>query len=441
MEMVTSTPPSTGETVDSWSAPQVVVILLCCAAYMLDGMDVLIMSYIAPSLARDWHVDPATLGIVFSAGFFGMLLGGLFVAPLADIIGRRPVILGSLLMMAIVMTATGCATSIWTMMILRGIVGIALGALVASTSALGAELAPKNRQSMAVGLIQTGYPLGSAITGVVSIWAIPAIGWHNVLIGAGFVTFLLVPIAYFLLPESTSFLIKKRPKNALVRVNRIRSKLSQQALKELPPVPNPTSSKSPINHLFANGLWRSTLLLWVSTIASSVALFFVISWIPKLAAQAGRGPTEAIIAGIVYNTGAWTGTLLMAVLAIRIRPNRITAILLFGGAVTLVIFGSLVMPAGWLLFVAFLIGVSVQGGFNSFPGLAALIYRAEIRSTGIGWAIGVGRGGAVLGPAIGGYLLHYEIPVPVIFAVFAVPLVIAGVSASFIQPRTRVVPE
>lgn len=416
-----------------WTALQLLVVALCFIVNMLDGMDVLILSYIAPTLQEDWGIGADRMGVVFSAGILGMAIGGIVIAPLADFFGRRLLVLGSLATSTAAMLLSGFAPGVPELMLLRVFVGIGIGAVLASMAALIAEYAPDRDRNFAVGLLYAGYPLGAILTGVVAAWAIPVFGWKAVLGGAGVVSAAMLPVLLFLLPESMEFLIKRRPKGALEKLNRVLARLGRPQLAALPIVSEAQRSVAGVAGLFTQGRAVSTLLLWGAMISGFMALWFIISWIPKLAILSGLDKSQGIYAGTIFNAGAFAGTILLGWIARRAPLQRVILVFLVAAAAAMMLFGSVRMPVVLVLTVAFFIGVLLQGGFNGIYPLAARLYPAEVRSTGIGWTTGIGRIGAVLGPALGGVLIERQTPLWIVFAVFAAPAAIGAVLAFFVR--------
>ncbi len=418
---------------DNWTARQIVVVAICFLLNMLDGMDVLILSYIAPALSADWKISPESLGVVFSASLAGMAAGGLLIAPLADRFGRRKLILTALLMMTAAMFASGLARDVGELIVSRFVVGIGIGTVLASMAALTAEYAPARHRTFAVGFLQAGYPVGATITGFVVAQHIDIHGWQAMLLGAATLCAISIPLVVFLLPESIEFLLARRPRNALERANRLLVSLGRAPLDADPPAASARSNRVGLKGLFGDGRAAGTILLWLAIMFSFMTLYFVISWIPKLAVEAGLPATQAIYAGAIYNVGAFIGTSSIGLVAMRFDLRRLILVYMLLAAMALVVFGAVAMPLAATLLTAFLIGVFVQGGFNGCYPLAASLYPAEARSTGLGWAMGVGRIGAVIGPMLGGFLLAEKVSLPIIFAIFAVPVVLAGACASLVR--------
>lgn len=417
--------PDDPRTAGGWSRLQVTVVALCFLLNMLDGADLLIMSFIAPQLALDWSVSPERLGILFSASLAGMAVGCLLVAPMADRFGRRRMIMIALAIVAASMFASGATTDVVQLGIARFFVGVGVGTIGVSMTAMAAEYAPRRYSSFAVGLVQAGWPLGSVITAFTAAALLDHTGWQVLLTGIGVLSLILLVIVAVALPESMVFLERRQPPGALETLNGLRGRLGQPPLGALP-VPPADAVPIRVQSLFIGSLARQSLILWTAVTLGYFVLYFAISWIPKLSAQAGLPVRDAIYAGASYNVGAFLGTALMSWLAIRHALNRLVAGFFMLGAGAMLVFGGVSMPVALTLLSAVFVGVFVNGGFNGFWGLAAALYPAEIRSTGIGWALGVGRIGAVLGPIVGGFLVGAGFPIATIFAIYAVPLLLAA---------------
>ena len=425
-----------------WSSLSLLTVALCFLINAVDGMNVFLLSYLAPSVAADWHLSSTTLGEVFSAGLAGMAIGGLLIAPLGDRLGRRPLILASLLTMSLGMILSGYAPSVLALILARVIVGIGIGTVLACMTALVAEFAPAHRRSFAVGLLQGGYPVGATITGFVTAWAIAFHSWRFILLASGFGSLALFPVTFLLLPESASFLLHiQRPAAAssLRRINRLRARLHAAPLTSLPtPAGNtPLQPRNrPLRTLLGTHLRHDTLLLWTAIFFGFMVLYSVLSWIPRLAIDAGLNPKSGIYAGAVYNIGAFVGTLLLARLADSSGLKRLIAGFLLAAAVLLILFGGVHMPVALVLLTAFAIGLTLQGGFNGIYPLATCVYPVQVRSSGLGWAMGLGRAGGILGPWLAGLILSFHLPQIVLFLALAFPLLITALCARSVRQPT-----
>lgn len=409
---------------ERWTPLQILVVAICAVINALDGMDLLIMSYVAPAMAADWNVGLAALGVVFSAGLAGMMVGCVALAPFADTWGRRPTVLLALALMTAGAIGSGFANDLVVFSALRALTGIGIGTLLASVAALVSEYGPPRHRSLAMGIFQAGYPVGAVATGLVSMVTIPAFGWKATLIGAGVISAAMLPVVWALLPESVSFLETRQPSEALARSNKLRRQMGWPELAALPPREEAGSLPKP-RDLLARDLWRSTVTLWMATFLSFAVLYFVTSWIPKLAVEGGLSQSKALWAGSIFNFGGAAGGLLIGWLAIRRPIGGLIAVFFVACAVLMMIFAQQ-MPLALVLLTAFALGLTLQGGFTGFYSLSAQLYPPRVRGAGIGWAVGIGRGGAIIGPMAGGALLAAKMPLWITFACFAVPLIVAG---------------
>ena len=416
---------------------QFIVIAACFVLNILDGFDVLAISFTAPSISEEWSIQPVTLGVVFSAGLIGMTLGALFLAPLTDVIGRRVMVLAALTVISVAMYLTGTVTALWQLILLRAIAGLGIGSMLASLTSMSAEYSPLRHRNLVITFVSTGYPVGATIGGLVAAWMIPEFGWRSVFYAGGILTAVMIPIVMLLMPESLHFLVSKQPAQALTKINRILVRLKQSKLDKLPDIrATSTIQKPTVSSLFKTDK-TSTLLLWLAFFMCFMTLYFLLSWIPKIVVDAGLPLEKGIYTGIAFNVGAFFGVVLLGYWAdIKgLRPLIFWFCIL--GSLLMVVFGFSPALVTLLLLLSILIGFFVDGGFAGLYPVAARIYPTEIRTTGVGWAIGAGRCGAIVGPYLGGLLISYNWSISVSFIVFAIPLVIAAFATNAI-PSTNI---
>lgn len=406
---------------------QITVFVICVLMNMLDGMDVMVIAYAAPPLADAWSIGPATLGTVFSAGLLGMTLGAMFLAPLADRIGRRNMIMICILVMGSGTLATAYAQNVTHLILLRIASGLGIGAMLATSATMAAEFLPQRLKNVGVSLVFAGYPAGAVLSGLVAAWIIPAYGWTSIFIFAGVATLLtIIPVA-LLLPESMEFLTRSGNSNALDKVNGVLRRMGMDPLAGLPERGGERIKRASVKALFAPERKVATTWLWIAFFTSFATLYFLISWIPKLATNTGLSLELAIYAGTVFNLGAFFGILTQGTFSHLFGLRRVIATFLLATAVLMMLFGLWERP--WVILLMFgLIGFGVQGGFVGLYAVAARLYPTEIRNTGIGWGIGAGRTGAILGPKIGGTLVGIGLGMTMNFIIFALPLVVAAVA-------------
>ena len=429
---------------------QFTTIFICFLMNMLDGMDVMVVSYAAPAIAKLWTISPQAMGSVFSAGLFGMTLGTLFIAPRADIVGRRTIILLSALIMGVTVFSTCWAQSVEQLLFFRFISGLGIGSMLASTATLASEYAPTKTKDSWVSFVMSGYPIGAVLSGLAAAQIIPTYGWQAMFQTAGVATLITVPFIFFFLSESLDFLLKKRPTGALEKANAILSKMNKPTLLELPPlsisdvgfrisegvtdIPYPISEieKPSVTSLLTPERKLSTLQLWLALFMAFASLYFLTTWIPKLASSAGLSMELAIYAGTVFNLGAFFGIMTQGYLSSQFGLRRTIFSFLAGTAFLMMIFGFFKGSA--LVLVLFgLIGFGVQGGFVGLYSVAARFYPTEIRSTGVGFAMSAGRIGGIVGPFVGGFLIASGLSMTANFMVFAVPTLLAGIATFMIK--------
>ncbi|WP_297695400.1 MFS transporter [uncultured Eudoraea sp.] len=403
---------------------QYTTFFVCFVMNILDGMDVMVISYCASAIATSWQVGPEELGIVFSSGLAGMMIGAMFLAPFADQIGRKRMILISAFLMGASVLMTAWSQTVTQLMFLRFLSGIGIGSMLASTASLTAEYAPDRKKDFWVSFVLSGYPVGAVLTGIVSANLVPVYGWPVMFKLAGLASFICLPLIFFLLGESVYYYLKRQPKGALQRVNTILGKMELGALERLPKL-ELKSSGIPVNKLLNKEFSMPTLQLWTALFMAFGCLYFLISWIPKLTEATGLSMSLAIYAGTVFNMGAFFGIITQGFISSRMGLKRTVALFLGITGILMATF-KLFIGSGALLFVIGLLGFTLQGGFVGLYVVAARIYPTEFRTTGLGWAIGVGRLGGVIGPALGGILIGIGLSMAENFMIFSIPVILAG---------------
>ncbi|WP_428140517.1 MFS transporter [Delftia acidovorans] len=383
------------------------VIALCMVLNMIDGFDVLVMAFTASAVSAHWQLSGAQLGFLLSAGLFGMAGGSLLIAPWADRLGRRPLILACLALSGVGMLGSAFSHSAIQLAALRVLTGLGVGGILACSNVIASEYASQRWRSLAVTLQSTGYALGASIGGSIAVWLLGRHDWRAVFLFGGCVTLGVLVLAWWRLPESMDFLLARRPAGALQRLNALVGRLGLPTLVALPPAA-PASAGSarrgPLQ-LFAPGLRRPTLLVWLSFFAVMFGFYFVMSWTPKLLAASGLTPEQGVTGGVLLSLGGILGATLLGLLAARYPVHRALAGFMLATAVLLCFIVS--NPGSLLLSyaLAFLIGVFVNGCVAGLYAIAPMVYGGEVRVTGVGWGIGIGRIGAIVSPMVAGSLL------------------------------------
>ena len=413
---------------------------------MVDGFDITAMAVTAHQIGEDMQLSEDKLGLVFSFSLAGMMLGAMFLAALSDVIGRRTMIIITLTLVGVTVLLTASVNSLPALILLRFISGLGAGAMLASVATLASEYSPEKFRAMAVTAVTAGYPLGAMTTGLVASSVVPEFGWQGMFIAGGSATLLLALIAFFMIPESLHFLCKKQPDDALQRVNRILQIFKIQSLQHLPSIEETggTTEADRQNiyqkmlRLLTPEFRRSTLTLWATFFLCISTLYFLMSWTPKLIINLGYSADAGNLAFTLFNFGGVLGIFILGYLASKWSLSTLISIFAITSAVFMWAFAgavSLDFNQTNLMLLIFIIGISMQGGYTGMYAVAAKIYPIEIRSTGVGWAIGLGRFGAVLGPGIAGYMIASGLPITINFMVFAIPMLIGGIFAYQLRVR------
>ncbi|KRB86165.1 MFS transporter [Sphingomonas sp. Root710] len=383
---------------------QIMVVALCIALNALDGFDVLAISFAAPGIAQEWGMDKAALGIVLSMELFGMAAGSVLIGNLADRIGRRPVILGCLTVMAAGMFCATAANGLVMLCVTRVITGLGIGGMIACTSAMVAEYSNDRRRNLNVALNIAGYSTGAILGGLAAAALLEAgHSWRALFHFGGIVTLVALPLAFFLLPESIGSLLARRPAGALERINTILARLRHAPLDELP-APAAKVERPSFRTLLSGEYGRATLLLTVAYFAQIMLFYYVVKWIPKIVVDMGFDAASASRVLVGANIGNLSGAILIGIAAQRfsVRPLVIGAMLL--GFVVISLFG---LGSGDLTRLTVIAGVAaffINAGVVGLYPILAGTYPAALRASGTGFVIGMGRGGSALGPVVAGAL-------------------------------------
>ena len=396
---------------------QVLAVAACVVINMLDGYDVLVMSFTASGVAEEWAISKTVTGWLLSASPIGMALGSLFLGPLADIFGRRRMTLWSLTAVTAGMLASALAADYPQLIALRFFTGLGIGAMLASLTVVVAEYSSKRRRTLALTILQAGFPAGAMIWGIVAAPIILDFGWRWAFVFGGVLSGMMIPVAMAALPESIDYLLTSRPPDALGKVNRLLRRMGKSAVEELDAGTQGRPRRAKLSSLFEHGRARNTLLIWVCFFCGLLVFYFFMSWTPILLIDAGLSPKAGLSGGIVLHAGAIVG-----------------GIALLGG-ILLIAFGAWSGELYAALALAFLVGLFGTGCIIGAYAAVPQLYPTEVRTTGTGVAIGLGRWGGVASPTVAGLLLDANWTGPELYLLFSVPLFIAGIAALFLRFR------
>ncbi|MGI9229035.1 MAG: MFS transporter [Gammaproteobacteria bacterium] len=402
---------------------QLFAIASCIIINTLDGFDVLVLAFAAASIAAEWNLSPTELGLLFSSSLLGMALGSMTIAPLADRYGRKPITILCLIIITCGMILSALAQSTPQLALMRFLTGLGVGGMLASLNTLVAEYSPLHLRSLMVSLLQSGYPIGAAVGGLVSVVLIGEYGWRSLFWFGGSVSLLMLPFAIRYLPESAEYLFSRGDETALAKGNIERRKLGMPELDALPAAQaGPTSSMLKV---IWGDLRTQTLLLWFCYFMLMLVWYFVASWTPKLLVDTGLNIRQGMSGGVILSIGAVTGGVLLGIMSVRLNVfvlARNYALLAVGA---LFAFALLAEGLGSMMLLAGFMGLAIAGTMVGLYSCAPHIYPASARNTGLGWAIGFGRGGAVVGPYLAGELLARQFSPDSIYMAFSLPMLLA----------------
>ena len=387
---------------------QVKLLLICATVLFLDGFDTTAIGYVAPALAKEWNVGKAALGPVFSAGLFGLMIGALLFGPLADRIGRKKIIIFSTLAFGIGTLVTSFVNDVNTLLAIRFLTGLGLGGAMPNTIALTSEFSPHRRRATMVMVMFVGFSIGAALGGLLAAALIPQFGWRSVFVAGGAAPLVLVPILAWRLPESVRFLALTGRADA--RVAELLTSVNAKAVfaegcRFI--VDEPALKGIPVQHLFRGGRTLATLLLWVVFFMSLLDIYFLSNWLPTVLNDLGASISEAAAIGSMLQVGGVVGTFALGSIIDRFS-FRALALVYFVAVFAVGAIGQLGHSAILVTLAIFVAGFCIVGGQIAANALAAGFYPTSIRATGVGWALGVGRVGSIVGPLVGGVLLSLK---------------------------------
>ncbi len=428
---------------------QWVIISLCVAMTALDGFDVLSVSFVGPELAREWGVTATQQANMGNAGLFGMIIGSLIFSPIADIIGRRNVLLISLGIITVGMFVSAFVTGYEQMLVLRFVTGFGIGTMFAPVNSMAAEYANNKRRGLAIGLNVLGYPLGTTIGGLIASWMLDRTGndlasliassivgetvtglglaWPSVFIMGGVLTAALIPLVLIFMPESMEFLLSKRPKSALKQVNVLMTKLGHAPLTELPPPDDEAKAAGGLAQILKQPYLARTIIIIVAYFMTISVFYFGNFLAPRVLAEIGFDPSTARLAAISITVGGMIGSLVFGILAANIKFQLLTTITCVLATVMTSVIGLLLGNVFTLMAGLILIGFFINAGIAGFYTGMAAAFPAHLRATGSGFTLGIGRFGAMVGPFVGGLLLDANYAFGTVYLLVGLTMLVSAV--------------
>lgn len=404
---------------------QIIIIIITAGLNGLDGIDVLSISFSASSIAAEWGIDKAGLGIVLSMELFGMAFGSIFLGWIADIYGRRKTMIGCLITMAAGMFMVTTVNNIIQLSIYRVITGIGIGGLLSAITAITAEFSNLKKRYLCVSIMAIGYPIGGAIWGDVASKLLANNDWRSIFYFASILTTVFIPLFYFLVPESVYWLVRKQPNGALEKVNKTLKRIGQKAISALPEI-TPEVRKKNFGDLFSSGIRSSTLIITVAYLLQITTYYFILKWLPDVVVGMGFTPSEGAIALKWANYGGMTGGIVLGLLTLRLNLKYLTMAVLALSAVFISLLGQIPAELGYIKVVAALCGFCGNSGIVGMYALFPAVFPIHVRASGTGFTVGMGRGGAILSPIIVGIMFQAGLPLSVVTAIISIGAFIAA---------------
>jgi benzoate transport len=410
---------------------QVMVVVICTVLNMIDGFDVLAMSFTAPLIAKEWSVGPEALGALLSAGLAGMALGSLALSPLADLFGRRTILFLSTAIISIGMLASAVTGDAWQLALCRFVTGLGIGGLLASGNTLLAEYAPDRWRDLSISAMVVGYSGGAIVGGSISTYLISEFGWRAAFIFGGICSTVLLPAVLYL-PESLDFIVATNGPRALQQVNAVLRRLGYAPTTVLPAASHDEKTTKAVLGVFEQRFLKGTLLICLSYFMLMFSFYFVLSWTPKNLVDLGFTVQQGIFGSVLLNVGGILGGLMFGYFAGKSNARRLSPYMLVALFAAIIGYGALRSGFVPVMTGAFIAGFFMIGSMGSLYAIVPTIYPARVRNTGTGLAIGFGRLGAVVGPYIGGVLIGAGWQRLAYYSVLAIPVLVSALAVRHI---------
>ena len=413
---------------------QIQTVFICTLINMLDGFDVLVMSFAAASVSSEWTLTPYQLGILLSAGLFGMAIGSISLGALADRLGRKRLVNICLVIVTAGMFASAYSENQEQLLAFRFVTGIGIGGMLATLTTLVSEYSNESSRGLCIGFLQSGYPLGALLGGIVSVYLIDSFGWRSLFIFGGSLSLIMLPFVFWKLPESLDFLLLRGNQADKSKIQQILTKL-QIETSEFLHTTEESEKKADWISLFSSDSRANTLYLWTCYFLLMFSFYFVVSWTPKLLVDAGLTTGQGISAGVYLQAGGLVGAISLGLLGYKFKVPILTSVFFCCGVAAMLFYGLVELSLVSLMLVAAIMGFFLIGAMIGLYTIAPSVYPANVRVSGVGLAIGIGRLGAIVAPLAGGIILNSGYSTDEIFVIFSIPLILAALAVYKIKLR------
>lgn len=406
---------------------QILVITLGVLINMVDGFDLLAASLISPIITREWQLSPEMLGMLLAAGPLGTATGALLLSPIADLFGRRNAIMVNLAFMSVGMLVSATADSVWELTVLRFLTGMGVGAMASCVGTLVFEYCSHKTRNLGLGLVTIGYNVGVVIGGVVSLWIIGAFGWRSIFVFGGVMSALLIPLVYYMLPESIDFMVAKPGRNALAKLNRVMAKLDLPAFAQLP-APTPKVAKSSPLDLLRHPILPRLAMMQLAYFLYMLSSYFFLNWNNQLTTDAGFSDTGGLSISILTNVGGIVGGIVVGLITFRLpfRPVATSTLVAMGASI--MAFGFAAASFGFTVVSSMVTGFCIFGAAVVLYATGAATFPARVRATGMGLSMTAGRLGSFVGPLSAGFLLGADFGRVLTCLILAIPVMLSAIA-------------
>jgi len=390
---------------------QIFAVAITIALNALDGFDVLSISIAGSGIREEWGLGADALGFVLTMELIGMAIGSVVLGGVADKIGRRPMMLGCLIVMASGMFMVTTTTSIVVLSIWRVITGLGIGGMLAAINAVAAEYSNAKRKHLSVSLMSIGYPVGVVVGGLISARLLQTFDWRSVFYLGAAMTAVLIPMVYFFVPETVHWLARKQPTGALEKINHTLTRMGHPTATALPEISH-EESKASVLDIFKPAFIATTLLVAGAYFFHITTFYFVVKWVPTITVDFGFTQPDGALALTWAMVGGALGGATLGFLTLKYGIKGLTITTMVLSTVLVILFGRTGPDLGAIYMLSFGCGFFTNAAIVGMYAIFAHAYPTHVRATGTGFAIGTGRGGSVVGPVVAGFLFEGGVTLP-----------------------------
>ncbi|WNC67020.1 MFS transporter [Thalassotalea nanhaiensis] len=411
------------------------VVAICIGILALDGYDVLAIAFAAPGMTAEWGLSKAVLGIILPMELVGMALGSIIMGSFADTRGRRPTMLIGLIILTIGMAVAGLAPNVWVLGASRVFTGIGIGGLLAAATATSSDYCNNKNRALAVTLVAGGFAFGVYMGATFLAPLLKQYDWRVTFYLGAAMSLLFIPLVYALVPETVSFLERKRPEGALERIQKIMKRLGHSAPETLTPQQEENVEPVGAKNLFKGGLAVTTGILLFAYFGNIGTYYYFVKWLPTIVSDLGHTASQATEVLGIISLGGVVGSIGMGIIArfVSIRVLMVTCLIL--AAIGVATFPYFTDTLANMKQIGFFTGTFIFAAISGFFGLFASSFPSSLLGSGSGLVLGIGRGGAVLGPMIPGFLFAAGLPLNNVALMMASGSFLAGITVMFLHRK------